>query len=89
MEAALLLLLCWGLASASAQEDEDMMEVMVLPSLGPGNVMVDQSPLQPQLQKNKECKLNVIDATLTFGPVSILTRSIKFSLYYSNCHWSN
>ena len=53
----------------AAEEDEDMMEVMVLPRLGPGNVMVDQSPLQPQLQKNKECKLNVIDATLTFGPV--------------------
>ena len=53
----------------AAEEDEDMMEVMVLPRLGPGNVMVDQSPLQPQLQKNKECKSNVIDATLTFGPV--------------------
>ena len=33
MEAALLLLLCWGLASASAQEDEDMMNNKVsLPS---------------------------------------------------------
>ena len=33
MEAALLLLLCWGLASASAQEDEDMMNNKV--SLSP------------------------------------------------------
>ena len=33
MEAALLLLLCWGLASASAQEDDDMMNNKV--SLSP------------------------------------------------------
>ena len=45
-------------------EDPDLMEVMVMPvgpSLNqvlrlPNNVMVDMSPLQPQLQKNKECK---------------------------------
>ena len=50
-----------------AQEDCDTVELMedlMLPSMdqvkmktsGPSNVMVDQSPLQPQLQKNKECK---------------------------------
>ena len=49
------------------QEDNtvDLMEDMLLPRLdqvakpvlaGVSNVMVDQSPLQPQLQKNKECK---------------------------------
>ena len=55
----------------------DLMEDMLLPSLdsvkmvpgGPGNVMVDQSPLQPQLQKNKECKshdhdINIMKALL-------------------------
>ena len=45
-------------------EEPDLMEVMVMP-VGPNlnqvlrlpnNVMVDMSPLQPQLQKNKECK---------------------------------
>ena len=44
--------------------ENDLMEDMMMPSLdkvirtAAGNVMVDQSPLQPQLQKNKECKLN-------------------------------
>ena len=42
-------------------DDPDLMEVMVIPGPHqglrlPNNVMVDMSPLQPQLQKNKECK---------------------------------
>ena len=45
-------------------ETGELMEDMMLPSLDPvvpgvtgaSNVMIDQSPLQPQLQKNKECK---------------------------------
>ena len=30
----------------AAEEDEDMMEVMVLPRLGPGNVMVERDSLR-------------------------------------------
>ena len=44
-------------------EEEDLMDVMMIPNLDsvqvvntPSNVFIDQSPLQPQLQKNKECK---------------------------------
>ena len=41
-------------------EDEDVMDGIMASLddviMSKNNVMVDQSPLQPQLQKNKECK---------------------------------
>ena len=48
------------LMEEAAPEDQDIMEG-IMASLDDvlmpkNNVMVDLSPLQPQLQKNKECK---------------------------------
>ena len=48
------------LMEEAAPEDQDIMEG-IMASLDDvlmpkNNVMVDQSPLQPQLQKNKECE---------------------------------
>ena len=47
-----------GIEEVAGVEDDDLMEMVMLPQpvVGVHNVSVDQSPLQPQLQKNKECK---------------------------------
>lgn len=52
-----------GLGDGAGDEEDDLMDVMMIPNLDsvqvvnpPTNVFIDQSPLQPQLQKNKECK---------------------------------
>ena len=48
------------LMEEAGPEDQDIMEGIMASLDGvlmsKSNVMVDQSPLQPQLQKNKECK---------------------------------
>ena len=51
------------LMEEAAPEDQDIMEGIMaslddvlMPKNNVSNVMVDLSPLQPQLQKNKECK---------------------------------
>ena len=45
-------------------EDEDIMDGIMASLddviMSKSNVMVDQSPLQPQLQKNKECKWELV-----------------------------
>ena len=48
------------LMEEATSEDQDVMEGIMASLddvlMAKNNVMVDQSPLQPQLQKNKECK---------------------------------
>ena len=48
------------LMEEAAPEDQDIMEGIMASLddvlMSKNNVMVDQSPLQPQLQKNKECE---------------------------------
>ena len=47
-----------GVEEDAGSEEDDLMEMVMIPQpvIGAHNVSVDQSPLQPQLQKNKECK---------------------------------
>ena len=47
-----------GVGEDAGSEEDDLMEMVMIPQpvIGAHNVSVDQSPLQPQLQKNKECK---------------------------------
>ena len=47
-----------GVEEDAGSEEVDLMEMVMIPQpvIGVHNVSVDQSPLQPQLQKNKECK---------------------------------
>ena len=47
-----------GVEEDVGSEEDDLMEMVMIPQpvIGAHNVSVDQSPLQPQLQKNKECK---------------------------------
>ena len=47
-----------GVEEDAGSDEDDLMEMVMIPQpvIGAHNVSVDQSPLQPQLQKNKECK---------------------------------
>ena len=73
------------LMEEAGPEDQDIMEG-IMASLDDvlmpkNNVMVDQSPLQPQLQKNKECKSKPGQLVDYFRPIySFLSLSTVISI---------